>query len=324
MNLTRWIMHALAVFVPVVALAGQTVAPKPDDGVRPGFHQKNAGTIVFSTVPITPGKEDPGKLVTSFKLGQPIYWRVYAERSAANQARSDGHECRFDTDGPPARSFLVELDGHALTGTFPTFAGTKVSKKQWEGETSWSESHALNAPVDTHEISFNSDFVARVVGDLSPGTHKLVIKAVAECVDEKPRYISKPIAVGSITVEVSAEAVAAATAPQADLPAAGRKDPKLASQTIKIVNANWKQLGSDQRAVKAVIVDKDWSLERNELTGIVIARSIDTVVAYKDDKGCHFYSVRLRQDASGRSAFGDSYLGSEGASVEDIACTKVK
>jgi hypothetical protein len=314
---------ALALFVPVVALAGQTLAPKPDDGVRPGFHQKNAGKIVFSTVPITPGKEDPGKLVTSFKLGQPIYWRVYSERSAANQARGDGHECRFD-EAPPARSFLVELDGKALTGTFPTFAGTKVSKKEWNSETSWSESHALNAPVDTHEISFNADFVARVVGDLSPGTHKLVMKAVAECVGEKPRYISKPMAVGSITIEVSPEAVAAVTAPQADLPAAGRKDPKLAAQAIKIMNAYWKQHGSDRRAVKAVIVDKDWSLERNELTGIVIARSIDTVVAYKDDKGCHFYSVRLRQDASGQRGFGDSYLGSEGAAEEDIACTKVK
>lgn len=60
------------------------------------------------------------------------------------------------------------------------------------------------------------------------------------------------------------------------------------------------------------------------ITGIVIARSIDTSLAYKKDEACHFYSVRLRQDAEGKRGFGESYLGSEGASEDDIACAKVR
>jgi hypothetical protein len=302
------VLTLAALLFPVQALAGQ----------------EDAGKILFSTAPIGLGKNKPGKLATSFKFGQPIYWRVYAERSGAGQASLEGRECSFDREVSPARAFIVELDGRVLNKSYPTFMGTKISKKEWNTETSWSEPHGFNAPVDTHEISFNADFVGRVAGDLTPGTHQLVIKAVVECDDERPRFISKPMAEGKLTLEVTAANVASATAPQASLPAAARKDPKISSEAIKIMNSYWKQHGSSQRALKAVIVDKDWTLERNDLTGIVIARSIDTALAYQKDDGCHFYSVRLRQDAEGKRGFGETYLGSEGASDEDIACAKVK
>jgi hypothetical protein len=220
--------------------------------------------------------------------------------------------------------YRVWVDGVENDKLLDHFEGEVVSKGEWASEKNWTEKAALNAPIKSGTVSFNADFVTAVVPDLRPGRHAIKIAALISCPDLWPRYLSRPMAEGTFTVDVGPADVAAITAPQDDLPAAVRKDAKLAAEAVKITNQHWKVTGTPMHALKAVIVEPDWQVERNQLTGIVISRSIDTVVAYKDDKGCHFYGVRLRQDAQGSGRFGSSYFGSEDAGETDIACAKVK
>jgi hypothetical protein len=115
------------------------------------------------------------------------------------------------------------------------------------------------------------------------------------------------------------------------LPAPARRDPKLEAQAVAAANSYYREKRSSRHALKVVLVE-DWSIERNEATGRVISRTVNSQLAYKDERGCHFYEVEFRQDAMGGGRFAPVYLangtgmvGTEGLTEDtDIACTKVK
>ena len=61
-----------------------TAAAWADQGMTSATHSANVGKIVFSTEEIKFKNEDPSKLRTSFREGEPIYGRLYFARSMAN------------------------------------------------------------------------------------------------------------------------------------------------------------------------------------------------------------------------------------------------
>ncbi len=303
---------------PTVVVA-EGIPLQPDDGVKSDVHREYAGKIVFSTAPIVAGKEDATKFITSFKGSQPIYWRAYSRRSAANQARSEGEECDPSGQMNVMRAYAAEVDGVAMDSLL---SAVDLPAKEFAKSTTWSEQVALNASGARDVISLNTNFVWGLAKNLSPGSHKIVLTAKLKCTGGT-KFVSAPMAVGSFTLEVGSGDVAGMTKPVGDLPRASRKDATLSGAGTKIMNAIWKRASSSRRAVKTIIVDKDWTIEHNEITGVVISRSIDTIVAYKDKDGCHYYGVRLRQEATSKGRFGETYFGAEDLDREDIACEKL-
>jgi hypothetical protein len=285
----------LVTCVPGVALA-DGLPLMPDAGLKSEVHRKYVGKIAFSTAPIL------------------------AQRSAANQARMQGHECEIDGPLSVMRAYAAEVDGVAMDSLLSV---VDLSESEFATATTWTESTALNASGPRDANSLNVNFVWGLAKNLSPGTHKIVLTAKLKCT-EGTKFVSAPMAVGSFTLEIGTGDIAGMTKPLASMPKAARKDPALTTQGTKLMTAIWKRASSSRVALKTIIVDDEWTIERNQATGAVLSRSIDTVVAYKDKDGCHFYGVRLRQDATSKGRFGETYFGAEDLDREDIACEKVR
>jgi hypothetical protein len=102
------------------------------------------------------------------------------------------------------------------------------------------------------------------------------------------------------------------------MPAAHHADAGLQAKMKTVYEAQWKDC-----KVQNLRITSDWAVVRNELTGIIVGRVIDTAVAfmYKDGT-CRWETVGFRQDAQGGGVYGETYFNGTGDG-EDIACPNV-
>ncbi|MFN0253335.1 MAG: hypothetical protein ACKV2T_41075 [Kofleriaceae bacterium] len=318
MNKQRGSIIVIALLACASVAGAEGLPLQADDGMTSDTHRKHVGEIVFSTTPIVIGKETASKFATSFKGSQPIYWRAYLPRSAANQARMQGKEC--EPKGMNVlRAYAATVDGVAMEHLLSV---VDLSANDFARSTTWSEPAALNASTPTEVSSLNVNFVWGLAKSLSAGKHAIVLTAKLKCTGNT-KFVSAPMAVGSFTLDITEADITAMTKPLGTLPRAKRTDASLSAAGTKLMNAIWKRASSSRRAIKTIIVDPDWTIEHHEITGRVISRSIETVVAYKDKDGCHFYGVRLRQDATSKGKFGETYFGAESLERDGIACEKL-
>lgn len=321
------LLGLLLAVAPGAALAGP-VPLKADEGVKTPAHQQNVGKIVFSKSKIVAGKEKAGQFERAFKLTDSIYWRAYAARSAANAARAEGKECNPNggvSDGVYVFYDLL-VDGEKVGFN----AGERLEGAAFEKRTTWSEDSSLTGKAAGSATTVGNSFAGVIEEDLKPGKHTIQLSAWVKCTRES--FSTKPVATGELTLEVSANALATATAkaPVA-LPTPRKRDPKLEALAVAAANEYYKERQSSRRARKAVLID-DWTFERNEATGVVVSRTINTALVYREGEACRFYEVEFRQDAAGGGRFGSTYLangtglvGTEGLTGDtDIACSKVK
>lgn len=76
---------------------------KPEKSPSSPAHLKNLNKIVFSknSSALEPSKEQPAHFATTFKLSDPIFYRVYLDHSMGNKIRQRGDECA-ESMGSPA------------------------------------------------------------------------------------------------------------------------------------------------------------------------------------------------------------------------------
>ncbi len=109
------------------------------------------------------------------------------------------------------------------------------------------------------------------------------------------------------------------------LPAGAIKDAALEKMFVDAFN----KFHSEEfkgTAFKAVITSPDWSVERNELTGIVTGRVRRAVIVYKDKQGKCFLTANffLRQEFVGNSYSGAVQSPFPVMGSEEILCENVK
>ncbi len=104
------------------------------------------------------------------------------------------------------------------------------------------------------------------------------------------------------------------------IPAPKVNDASLEATFIKLYNAT----GNKEKILKVSIQSTDWTVERNELTGIVTGRSKMAVMVTKGaDGNCYFTNFWITQDYNG-SGYGQ-YYGLKGSSGSgQLACENVK
>lgn len=328
MNTSYRFLRSLSVLVATAAACATTLhgasaradAPlplKPENGPSSPTHLKNLNKIVFSKSlsALDPGREQPAQFATTFKLSDPIFFRVYLDHSMGNRARQEGTECA--AGGSVHEDYLFKADtGDSIVSK------ARVNDELFYKWTTWRDGAPLTVMKD-NEDSMSKDFLS-LVRSLPPGAHKISMTLSARCSTSVDRtFESKPLASGELTLVIDAATQAAVTAPKTKMPKPGKNDPAFSALATSLANKEW---AGSRKALKTVIKDNDWVIERNELTGIVISRSLDTVVAYKKGEACFLYGVRFRQDAQQkRGSFGQAYFASEEmGDGEPIACANVK
>lgn len=169
-----------------------------DQGMTSQTHTANAGKIVFSSSEITFRKENPGALKSSFKLGEPIYGRLYFKQSMANTPLYSTQQGNVLTDSYRDGSWelLVYVDGVNQNIKFQNFALGKVSEKAEREWTTWQ----MNLYPDNKKLGEKNimDAWTKVAAKLSPGTHEIKVVFRATLGD----YKSKPMATGTFSMIV--------------------------------------------------------------------------------------------------------------------------
>ena len=184
-------------FLPLflLLLLGPVLA---DQGMTSQTHAAHVGEIVFSNKEIKFRQEDPAALKGQFKLGEPIYGRLYFKQSMANTPLFHTQLGESLSGGYREGAWEIQLfvDGVNQNIAFGNFTDGKVSEKAEREWTTWQ----INLFPDNPELADRNvtEPWTKVAARLKPGNHevKLVFNAT------QGQYKSKPMAVGSFQLQV--------------------------------------------------------------------------------------------------------------------------
>jgi hypothetical protein len=178
----------------------------PDRGMTSSTHEKNVGKIVFAPAEIEFQKEDPSTFRTAFKLGDPIYARLYLQRSPERVLLRAGKkevpvEDAFDSEPKYSFEISASRNGKALGATqsmmgteWTTYnfvlARTADDTKKWpERESKW--------------------FIEQILPELASGANEVRLEVTVT--DAGGAKVGEPVAAGTLTIEVAADKEAAIT-----------------------------------------------------------------------------------------------------------------
>src|SRR3990172_975416 len=158
----------------VVALPSGLKRPYKDRWFSSDVHQRHQGTLVFSRQRIENPQENEALLASSFGRRDPLYARVYLDRSIPNTpVLAPGRRTVFPAEA--AHFYRLFVDGRPFDGALGIFwSGLRLSSSEAEDRqtTTWRfEPHPV--PMDDRASPEAAVAWARVVNGLAPGNHRL-------------------------------------------------------------------------------------------------------------------------------------------------------
>jgi hypothetical protein len=275
------------------------------------FAQK-AGEVVFSKTLIDASK--PGGLTKEFQAGERIYAMAFLEQSI------------FETLGSEPKKVDVEVFLYELQP--PLYSYQQPSEMQLESNTLNVSGSALQKPYLPLDIvpavnamtaygspdlvykKFGSEFYGPVkfadaLSQLKSGKHTVIVKlscnykfvAEGKFVIQGNDYA----AYKSMAKELN-ESASNTSTKSAVMPRAAKTDRGLESEMIGAFKAsNTYKDRIKGEVLRVVIVDGDWMIRRNELTGVILHRYIRAAFAVKNSDGsCTVWPlVTFQQDYVG-------------------------
>jgi len=256
------------------------------------FHEKNVGKIVFSKSMIEIKKEKPEAIINKFVAGDYIYGIIYYNGTFSDETKNYNQATTvIYIDGNRKIDFPFKLDGEKRDWTYlnieilpdPDFSTTRGAK-----------------------------VYSKALSELSPRIHK--IKVVLE---SGATY--KPMAEGEFELDCTkglekvaeiAKALEQKSQAGVTMPNPAQSNPELEKAMLSaITSAGWKET-----PIKAVITDRDWTINRNAL-GVILFRSIGAKVAVKlPDNTYKLFSLTFSQNYDGKN-YGKTELYAVGDSV---------
>jgi len=287
----------------------------PNNGITSPLHTKYMGKIVFSAnddmLKLRQEKEEA--FADKFNLGQPFFFRIYMSNSLSNYvARLYSGNHRYTTDEWSAYFFKFYIDGTPILltrlGGISTF--NIEQKQKW---TTW------RAAVNTQNenelgVQLFKDFFAAAESKLTPGEHKVKLEAYPWCsaIDER---IGPMIAAGEFTLVVTGKEFDINNEGMC-LPKSKMNDKAVEAGMLKAFNTSRRSYGEGKAAR---ITEENWTIVRNQVTGIITKRIIDGIVAFNKDGKCQYQVFGFAQEYDGTKFLDQVILENESGS-RDINC----
>lgn len=279
--------------------------------------------IGLSKSPIDPKNLKAVQWATEFKAGDPIYGIIFtngtigqwATPGAKNDAQltlnlDAGTDAGDETSyfgGVLATSAIIKVTPENQNQNYATFAFIPKPSAQMSGDDIENgylfldQVKKINKPAKLYAsvkmIGWSpAPSLAPIVIDLSGGTQSyLAMKG------EFNKGMAKNLGADKIMP-----------------PVAGSKNPQLENKIMTMQNAGRKT----QKVLRVIILDRDWSPVRHEVTGVLIGRAITTMVIYKDEEGvCQLEPSTYIEDYNGRTYTGLRLYGFKSEGI--IACENV-
>lgn len=256
-----------------------------DQGITGPIHEAHKGGIVFTRSDLALGGISEGAFVKDFTLGQPMFFRVFLERSAVNHLAMRG--------GVPAGSVYADgvmykarftVSGQVIETSFGAWGGI-TQHSNW---TTW-RGHFINPDLRMalpgSEVM--RELLARGTGAglFAPGVWPVTMEVVpvGQTQSQQP-LMGDVIARGSFNLTVPEGAFNPAN-PLICVPGRGAAgSAAIEARTMAVSKASWHEQGTTP--VRAIAIGEDWVVKRNEITGIPIERETKVLVLARGPKFC--------------------------------------
>lgn len=245
------------------------------------LHADQALNIVFSKKPIVIKTEDAASFTNAFTLGDNIYAMGYFESDLNALSTSEKkYNVAFYIDTDP--NYAGEPDFYT---TYPISAVT--------GKNSYAYAEIIPAFAANNQTE--SLDIMRNLKRLKMGKHNIMMKFL--------NFKADVLAKGYFTLDCTSDGMTKFEqwiAPFEDrelekvrMPKAEQNNPALESDMKRVL----KEVYPDWTVLRLVIAEKNWTIEKNSITGEIEYRHIGTSVAIKDQSGeCRVYWVSFKQN----------------------------
>ncbi len=259
-----------------------------DQGMTGETHKKNVGKILWAKERIKKDMQDQIKYDTEFDVSDPLYGRIFLEKSLPRLAEKDGEECQNLYATFKLKVFINGEDkGYINESYFP-------------GGQTWTTAQInLNLSPGDNVDDVNGGVPekwAALVKELSNGSYQCKF----EFYGGQYEKCLKKCAEGSFTLVKSGEMTAGKLK---KLPDAKRKDAALENEMIKAIkDRGWQ----NETPVKVVIVEEDWRIIR-DAWGNILRKEINTnVVLKKNDGTCRLTDISFERPYQGNNKYGST------------------
>ncbi len=264
---------------------------------QPNIIAQEIGEIIFSKQMIDPGS--PANLETKFEAGDHIYAFASFPKTITDLLKSK------TVKKAEVEIFLYELKP-------PLYDYQQPSEMQLEFSTMWVSGSLLEhnrLPVDIVPIPdkttayggkeieykkfgayyYGPVLFSKALATLSPGEHKIIVKVnihYAVAAAGSFTISGNDFSVYEGMAENLNESAGEIATQSVEFPKAALNNKTLEAEMIKVLKAsNTYKERIKGEVLKLVIIDPDWIIRRNELTGVILDRYIRATAAVKNSDG---------------------------------------
>lgn len=274
----------------------------PDQGVHNAVHAAHQGQIVFTRSDLGIGAISEAAIASDFTLGQPMFFRVFTERSAVNaiaaannlpaaQVYADGvhYVARFTIAGQTFDTAIFPWGGRRDHETWTTWRGQFVN--------------SMNAQRTPGSDAF-LEMLARATaaGLLKPGKHAVKMEVIPQTNTEKHGKIKAgPVASGTFNLTVPAGVFQSGNPHLCGAARGAAGSAAIEARALAHARQFWDW--PDLTLVKAVASGNEWKVERHPITGIPIERSTQVRIVARGTKYCTSHTHEFTEKYMGGGIF---------------------
>ncbi len=271
---------------------------------------QKSGEIIFSKKLINPSS--PAELTTQFQSGDRIYALAFFEKSILGMIGKESAK------SVPVEVFIYELKAPLYDYQQPSEMQLETSALQVSGDALRKNYLPLDIIPEANQMTaygskelvykkFGPKFYGPVkfaerMGKLEAGEHTIIVKLKCNYnVVSEGKFVikGKDYAVYSKISDELNESASNAKTKDAVMPKSALSDKKLEAEMVKAFKGS--QTYKDRvkgEVLRIVIIDPDWMIRRNQLTGIILHRYIRAAIAVKNSDGtCTVWqNVTFQQD----------------------------
>lgn len=280
----------------------QTLTPKEEIDKYTETQKKFQNQIVFSNSKIKKNEENSSTFISEWNLGDPLYYRVYHEKTVEQHANNIYEEKKLELlQGLRGATILtvLKVNGKEIMAIDKTQKVESIQKRLTYSGTAFEPNSFRGSGDIATAIKYAYNYLGN---ELKNGKNTFEFETYAfpesnvenKNVKNRTELLSK----GKLIVNVTNE---------------GRKkyndrgcyvfdenpqemeDQKLVKEIVSLFNNSYE----DKKAVYANITSNDWGITRNKL-GIILDREIKCLVIYTDNHGKSFWrEIRVEQEYDG-------------------------
>lgn len=279
--------------------------PIADQGVHNAVHAAHQSQIVFVRKDLGIGAITEADIVGDFTLGQPMFFRVFTEKSAVNAIAAANNMPATDVYAVGVRyTARFTIDGQVIETTMWPW-GNPQDHQTW---TTWRGQfvNTINAQrTPGTDIFMEMLSKATAAGLLKPGKHSIKMEVVPEVAVEEGKFADGgTVASGTFNLTVPAGIFQAGN-PAVCGPARGATG-SAALEARALSEARRVIRNPDYTPVRAVGIGDGWDVDRNEITGIPIQRDTTVAILARGAKYCSANIHYFIEDYMGGGNFGTS------------------